>query len=86
MRKVVLSDEQVDLLNQNAEVADARRAYLRRLAEGFRASDPAIVAEANGPLREKYEALFEEKLTWVVENPPSPKTKPVFSPGFARRA
>lgn len=85
--KVTLSDEQVDLLNQQADLVEVRRAYLRRLAEGFRLKDEAILAEANGELRTKYEKMFEEKLAWVVENPPSPKQKPVFSPnGFARRA
>lgn len=86
MKKVALSDEQVDLLNQQSELVEARRVYLRRLAEGFRLKDQAIIAEAHGELRTKYEKMFEEKLTWVLENPPSPKEKPVFSPnGFARR-
>jgi pyoverdine/dityrosine biosynthesis protein Dit1 len=81
-----LSDEQTDLLYQNQKVLDARRAFLKKLAEGMRRGDLEMIAEGNA-LKKVYETLFAEHLKWVIENPPEPKAKPMVSfNGFARRA
>lgn len=81
-----MTDEQTDLLYQSQKVVDARRAFTRKLAEGFRAKDQAIIAEGH-VLRAEYERLFAEQHKYVLENPPQPKTIPVTSyTGFARRA
>ena len=81
-----LTDEQIDLLYLSQKVVDARRTFTKRLAEGFRTNDQALIDDGNA-LKAEYEKIFAEQLKFVIENPPQPKAKPVVSyNGFARRA
>ncbi len=84
--ELTLTDEQIDLLYLSQKVVDARRAFTKRLAEGFRTNDQTKIDEGD-ELKTEYEKIFAEQLKFVVENPPQPKAKPVISyTGFARRA
>lgn len=82
-----LSDSQVDALNQDTDVAAARRAFLSKLAEGFKTKNDELVKEAREVHLVHYIGVFKERLTQVIENPPVPKEKRVqkFN-GFGTRA
>jgi len=83
---VQLTDEQSDLLYLCSKVLEARRAFTKRLAEGYRTGDQKLIDEGNA-LKAEYEKIFAEQLKFVIENPPQPKAKPVVDfTGFARRA
>jgi hypothetical protein len=70
--EVKLSDEQVDLLNQDPGVVAARRAFFQ-----------AKTVEAH----KQYLEVFRARLNWVVANPPAPKEKASKRiAGFATRA
>ena len=70
--EVKLSDEQVDLLNQDPQVINARRAFF---------------AAKTDESHRQYLEIFYARLVWVLENPPAPKVKaPARIVGFATRA
>ena len=52
-----LTDEQIDLLYLSQKVVDARRAFTKRLAEGLRTNDQALIDEGNA-LKAEYEKIF----------------------------
>jgi hypothetical protein len=83
---VTLNDEQVDMLHRHGEVLEARRKFLARLAEGFKAGGQETIDEAHNVLKPEYERLFQARLAWVEQYPPEPKAKPVVVTGFAKRA
>lgn len=76
--EVKLSDEQVDLLNNDPEVKKARHQYFEAKKLG--------IQEAADQSHLHYLRIFEARLEWVVQNPPPPKPKPKPLVGFAKRA
>lgn len=65
----MLTDDQVDFLNQSNEVVETRQKYLSHLAEGFKAGNSEAVTEAHSLLFPVYLEIFRARLQWVEDNP-----------------
>jgi hypothetical protein len=78
MADTQISDEQVDQLNNYEPVKEARTKFLKLLTEYAKSKpvNPALLETAKQAGVE-YEAVFAERLNYVVEHPPQPKSVPL---------
>jgi hypothetical protein len=77
--EVVLSDEQVELLHRDPEVVEARQRFFAAKLAGQPDDQIEVTHQA-------YLRVFYARLAWVLQNPLTPKSKPLQVTGFAKRA